>query len=107
MKPLENEFNILSTLKQWSNMESLFTKGEGSGGLKRKPLLSKVEEVGQTSHGVVGAPKNLFESGLPHKGQFLEGGWNLQINCSKQKAITNPIILSLWMEKRKQILEYQ
>lgn len=43
------------------------------GGLKRKPLLSKAEEVGRAAPGVGGAPKNLFEGGLPQKGQFLEG----------------------------------
>ena len=73
MKQLEDEFNILSTLKQWSNTENLFLKEAGSGGLKRKPLLSKAEEVGRAAPGVGGAPKNLFEGGLPQKGQFLEG----------------------------------
>ena len=72
MKQLEDEFNILSTLKQSSNTEKLFLKEEGSGGLKRKPLLSKAE-VGRAAHGVGGAPKNLFEGGLPQKEQFLEG----------------------------------
>ena len=70
MKQLEDEFNILSTLKQWSNTENLFLKEEGSGGLKRKPLLSKAEEVGRAAPGVGELQKIFLKVGFLKRDSF-------------------------------------